>query len=36
MNGAVGGWSPDYCVSKTLLNAITRQLAVELAKKTFL
>jgi NAD(P)-dependent dehydrogenase (short-subunit alcohol dehydrogenase family) len=30
LNGAVGGWSPAYCVSKTLLNAITKQLAYEL------
>ena len=30
MSGDVGGWSPAYCVSKTLLNAITRQLAWEL------
>ena len=28
-----GGWWPAYCVSKTLLNAITRQLAYELAEK---
>ena len=27
----VGGWSPAYCVSKTLLNAITRQLADQLS-----
>ena len=27
------GWSPAYCVSKTLLNAITRQLAYELKNK---
>lgn len=26
----VGGWAPIYCVSKSLLNAITRQLAFEL------
>ena len=30
MTDAVGGWSPAYCVSKTLLNSITRQLAYEL------
>ena len=30
LNGEVGGWSPAYCVSKTLLNAITKQLAHEL------
>jgi len=28
-----GGWWPAYCVSKTLLNAITRQLAYELEEK---
>jgi NAD(P)-dependent dehydrogenase (short-subunit alcohol dehydrogenase family) len=31
MTDAVGGWSPAYCVSKTLLNSITRQLAYELS-----
>lgn len=31
MSDPVGGWSPAYCVSKTLLNAITRQIAEELA-----
>jgi NAD(P)-dependent dehydrogenase (short-subunit alcohol dehydrogenase family) len=30
LNREVGGWSPAYCVSKTLLNAITKQLAYEL------
>lgn len=30
MNGEVAGWSPAYCVSKTLLNAIAKQLAYEL------
>ena len=30
MNREVPGWSPAYCVSKTLLNAITRQIAHEL------
>jgi NAD(P)-dependent dehydrogenase (short-subunit alcohol dehydrogenase family) len=30
MSDRVGGWSPAYCVSKTLLNAITRHLAYEL------
>ncbi len=30
MNGPVPGWSPAYCVSKTLLNALTRQLAHDL------
>jgi NAD(P)-dependent dehydrogenase (short-subunit alcohol dehydrogenase family) len=29
----VGGWSPAYCISKTFLNAITRQLAFELRNK---
>lgn len=33
LNGEVGGWSPAYCVSKTLLNAITKQLAYELQSK---
>ena len=33
MSDPVGGWSPAYCVSKTLLNSITRQLAHELAGK---
>ncbi len=32
----VGGWSPAYCVSKSLLNAITRQLAYELSEKRIL
>ena len=30
MTGTVGGWSPAYCASKSLLNAITRQMAHEL------
>jgi NAD(P)-dependent dehydrogenase (short-subunit alcohol dehydrogenase family) len=30
LNGEVAGWAPAYCVSKTLLNAITKQLAHEL------
>jgi NAD(P)-dependent dehydrogenase (short-subunit alcohol dehydrogenase family) len=30
MTDEVGGWSPAYCVSKTLLNSITRQLAYEM------
>jgi len=30
MTDPVGGWAPAYCVSKSLLNAITRQLANEL------
>lgn len=33
MTDPVGGWSPAYCVSKSLLNAITRHLAYELEKK---
>ena len=33
MTDPVGGWSPAYCVSKTLLNAITRHLASELGDK---
>jgi NAD(P)-dependent dehydrogenase (short-subunit alcohol dehydrogenase family) len=33
MTDSVGGWSPAYCVSKTLLNSITRQLAYELGIK---
>ena len=33
MNGGVPGWSPAYCISKTLLNAITKQLAHELMNK---
>lgn len=30
MTDPVGGWSPAYCASKTLLNGLTRQLAYEL------
>lgn len=30
MTDPVGGWSPAYCVSKSLLNAMTRHLAYEL------
>ena len=30
MTDPVGGWAPAYCVSKTLLNSITRQMAYEL------
>lgn len=30
MTEPVGGWSPAYCVSKSLLNAITRHIAYEL------
>lgn len=33
LDGEVAGWSPAYCVSKTLLNAITKQLAHELKDK---
>lgn len=33
MSEPVGGWSPAYCVSKTALNSITRQLAAELSSK---
>jgi NAD(P)-dependent dehydrogenase (short-subunit alcohol dehydrogenase family) len=31
MSSSVGGWSPAYCVSKSFLNAVTRQLAFELS-----
>ncbi len=31
LNGPVQGWSPAYCVSKTLLNAFTKQLAYDLS-----
>ena len=30
MSEPVGGWAPAYCVSKTMLNALTRHLAAEL------
>ncbi len=33
MSDPVGGWSPAYCVSKSLLGAITRHLAYELSIK---
>ena len=33
MSDETGGWWPAYCVSKTLLNSITRQLAYELEPK---
>jgi NAD(P)-dependent dehydrogenase (short-subunit alcohol dehydrogenase family) len=33
MTDPVGGWAPAYCVSKSMLNAITRQLAYELNSK---
>jgi NAD(P)-dependent dehydrogenase (short-subunit alcohol dehydrogenase family) len=31
MTYPIGGWSPAYCVSKTMLNSITRHVAYELA-----
>lgn len=33
MSEPVGGWAPAYCVSKTMLNSLTRQLAFELLEK---
>jgi NAD(P)-dependent dehydrogenase (short-subunit alcohol dehydrogenase family) len=33
MSDPVGGWSPAYCVSKTLLNALTRHLSYELRQE---
>ncbi|GHN00773.1 short-chain dehydrogenase [Cytophagales bacterium WSM2-2] len=33
MTDPVGGWSPAYCISKSLLNAMTRHLASELAQR---
>ncbi|HLN52073.1 MAG TPA: SDR family NAD(P)-dependent oxidoreductase [Lentimicrobium sp.] len=30
LNGPVPGWSPAYCVSKTMLNSFTKQLAYDL------
>ncbi len=33
MSEPVGGWWPAYCISKSLLNAITRHLAYELSGK---
>ncbi len=33
MTDPIGGWSPAYCVSKTMLNGITRHLAYELSEK---
>lgn len=33
MSEPVGGWAPAYCVSKTMLNALTRHLAFELSGK---
>ncbi len=34
MSDPVGGWSPAYCVSKSLLGAITRHLAHELSNRS--
>lgn len=34
MSDPVGGWAPAYCVSKSLLNSITRQLSYELEIKS--
>ena len=33
MSDPVGGWSPAYCVSKSMLNALTRQMSHHLAGK---
>jgi NAD(P)-dependent dehydrogenase (short-subunit alcohol dehydrogenase family) len=33
MTDPVGGWSPAYCISKSMLNAITRHLAFELSSR---
>ena len=33
MTDPIGGWSPAYCVSKSMLNALTRHLAYELSDK---
>ncbi len=33
MSNPIGGWSPVYCVSKSMLNAITRHLAYALSEK---
>jgi NAD(P)-dependent dehydrogenase (short-subunit alcohol dehydrogenase family) len=33
MTDSVGGWAPSYCISKSMLNAITRHLAHELQPK---
>ncbi|MCB9316774.1 MAG: SDR family NAD(P)-dependent oxidoreductase [Lewinellaceae bacterium] len=33
MSGPVGGWAPVYCISKTLVNGIVRQLAHELGSR---
>lgn len=34
MTDDVGGWAPAYCVSKTMLNSITRQMAHELRSQS--
>jgi len=34
MSNPVGGWSPAYCISKSLLNAITRHLAYEMSNRS--
>jgi NAD(P)-dependent dehydrogenase (short-subunit alcohol dehydrogenase family) len=33
MTDPVGGWSPAYCVSKSMLNALTRHISYELKEK---
>lgn len=33
MSDPIGGWSPAYCVSKSMLNALTRHLAYELSSQ---
>lgn len=33
LNDDAGGWSPAYCVSKTLLNSVTKQMAYFLSAK---
>jgi NAD(P)-dependent dehydrogenase (short-subunit alcohol dehydrogenase family) len=33
MTDPIGGWSPAYCVSKTMVNGMTRHLAYELGEK---
>lgn len=33
MTDPVGGWAPAYCISKSMLNAITRHLAAELVPR---
>lgn len=34
MSDPIGGWTPAYCVSKALLNSLTRHMAFELEAKT--